>query len=279
MKIIVLLNVFCLLLASFYSLGKVELNIAQNKYMDLEYIDVGTGEFNIVIESGIGMGVSYWQPVLSELRKLPHRIIIYSRAGIGRSTDSTDVSITRSNQRLHELLTSLKIKNNIVLVGHSYGGLHVREYAVAFSEHITGIVLLDPSHELFSDQLSKLDRAWFERDDIKLNAMMTGSREWAMLQNIYKQGSLSDKGAITTIPTAIVTSSKLGESDWWIGHSAKGKEIWRNLHASLIRKNSNAIHIVSDAVGHNIPVEQPSLVVATISQLIMFVKDGDLLPK
>jgi hypothetical protein len=35
--------------------------------LKLEYIDVGAGDINIVVESGIGMGVNYWQPLLPKL--------------------------------------------------------------------------------------------------------------------------------------------------------------------------------------------------------------------
>jgi pimeloyl-ACP methyl ester carboxylesterase len=259
-------------MTSFSSFGRSNISVAEINSADLEYIDIGEGEFNIVIESGVGMGVNYWKPLLRDLQELQHRIIIYSRAGIGKSTDSTDVSLKSSNKRLNDLLTSLKVKNDIILVGHSYGGLHVREYAVSFSDQVSGMVLLDPSHELFSNKLKKLNNDWAENDDKKLNAIMAGNREWAVLQSEYKKGMLSDGGTITTIPTLVVTSSKNGESDWWIGHSSEGKKVWRNLHSSLIRNNPNSIHIISDAVGHNIPLEQPDLVISSINQLIMSVK-------
>ena len=152
--------------------------------MQLEYMDIGEGEFTIVIESGVGMGVNYWQPVLDEIKQLKQRVIIYSRAGNGQSSNTTDVSLSASNQRLHRLLNTLNIKKNIILVGHSYGGLHIREYAASFSQQIDGIVLLDPSHEQFNQALRKLDKKWALNDETTLNDLMKDSAEWQVLQDI-----------------------------------------------------------------------------------------------
>lgn len=257
---------------SFSSFSQSHVSVAEINGANIEYIDIGEGEFNIVIESGVGMGVNYWKPLLRDLQELQQRIIIYSRAGIGKSTDLPDVSLKSSNKRLNDLLATLKVKKDIILVGHSYGGLHAREYAASFSDHISGMVLLDPSHELFSNKLKKLNNEWAENDEKKLNTIMAGSREWAVLQSEYKKGMLSDGGTIMTIPTIVVTSTKNAESDWWIGHSSEGKKVWRNLHSSLIKNNPNSIHITSNVVGHNIPLEKPDLVISSINQLIMIVK-------
>lgn len=240
--------------------------------LQIEYVDIGKGDINIVIESGVGMGTSYWLPLLSRLDKLKQRIIIYSRAGNGNSSATQDVSIEQSNKRLHLLLKSLNAHKNILLVGHSYGGLHVREYAALHQDRVVGLLLLDPSHEKFSQKLVELDKSWAEKDDKKLNLALAASPEWEQLQSIYQGKQLTDNGSIDRIPTVIVTSSKLGESDWWIGHSAQGKAIWRDLHSSLISKNPNSIHIVSNLTGHNIPIDAPSMVISAIIQTIGLAK-------
>jgi hypothetical protein len=236
--------------------------------LQIEYIDTGKGDVNIVIESEVGMGAHYWLPLLPKLEKLQQRIIIYSRAGNGNSSAALDVSINRSNKRLHLLLKLLNANKNIVLVGHSYGGLHVREYAASYRKEVVGLALLDPSHEMFSHKLIELDKLWAEKDNERLNIALSNSQEWEALQSIYKKKKLSDNGSIDELPTVIVTSSKLGESDWWIGHSAEGKAIWRELHCSLISKNPNSVHIVSDLTTHNVPIDASSIAVNAIIQTI-----------
>ena len=240
--------------------------------LQIEYVDFGKGDINIVIESGIGMGASYWLPLLSKLDKINQRIIIYSRAGNGRSSATKDVSIEQSNKRLYSLLKLLNAHRNVLLIGHSYGGLHAREYAALHQKQIVGLLLLDPSHEKFSRKLSDLNKSWADRDNKKLNLVLAESPEWVHLQSIYQGRQLTDNGSIDRTPTVIVTSSQLGESDWWIGHSAKGKEIWRELHYSLISKNPNSVHVVSNLTGHNIPVDAPNIVVSAINQTISLAK-------
>ncbi|MFT7560176.1 MAG: pimeloyl-ACP methyl ester carboxylesterase [Flavobacteriales bacterium] len=236
--------------------------------VQLEYIDIGKGGHTIVIESGISTGIDYWRALLPELTLLEQRVIIYSRAGNGHSSTAGDASIKTSNTRLHALLELLEANTQLVLVGHSFGALHSRAYANAYKEQVIGMVLLDPSHEGFRKKLVELDRSWAEKDDEKLNSMLADNQEWSVLQSHYHSATLSDKGSIRAIPTVIVTSSKLDKSDWWIGYSAQGKLIWRELHASLISENPNSSHIVSSLTGHNIPIDAPSLVSSAINQVI-----------
>ena len=263
-----------LFLSSFSSYSQSNVSIAKLNGIQLEYIDTGAGSANIIIESGIGMGVNYWQPLLENLKQQNFRVIIYSRAGNGKSSQLDDVSLNISNKRLEHLLAYLNIKNNIILVGHSYGGLHARQFAANFPEKVRGIVLLDPSHELFSKELKKQNKHWAEKDDEKLNRIMNGNQEWFELQKEYSKGMLLDGGEISLIPTVIITSSKIAESDWWIGHSEIGKKIWRKLHASLIESNPNSTHIITNTVGHNIPIEKPSLVISSINQLLLILDNN-----
>lgn len=268
MKSSIFLFFISILLTHFTVLAESKVSFATIENMQLEYIDIGAGDINIIIESGVGMGVNYWKPLLAKLKMLKHRVIIYSRAGNGRSTPTMDVSISESNKRLHALLKLLNIDRNIILVGHSYRGIHVREYAISYPKQVIGLVLLDPSHEQFSKKLIQLNKAWAVRDNKRLNSLLALSQEWQVLQKIYQNEQLKDKGSIAKIPTVIVTSSKLGESDWWIGHSEQGKKIWRELYSSLIRHNPNSIHIVSNSTGHNIPIDSPNLVNIAIEQTV-----------
>jgi pimeloyl-ACP methyl ester carboxylesterase len=242
--------------------------------IQLEYIDVGAGSKTLVIESGVGMGLAYWQPFLADLSQLNIRTVIYSRAGNGQSQPSTDVSLAASNQRLEKLLTAIRAKEDLILLGHSFGGLHVRAFAAAYPDRVKGLLMLDPSHEMLETELNKYDAAWAKRDTTKLNGMLNNQPEWHQLQDIYRKKTISDDDVANKIPVVIVTSSKLNESDWWIGHSAEGKKIWRNLHQSLIRNNPNSIHIVTEQTGHNVPYDNKVLFLNSIGTLLGLMHRG-----
>ncbi len=236
--------------------------------IQLEFIELGAGSNTLVIESGVGMGLAYWQPLFADLAKLNVRTVIYSRAGNGQSQSATDVSLATSNQRLEKLLTAINAKENLFLIGHSFGGLHVRAFAAAHPARVKGLLLLEPSHELFDSELNKYDALWSQRDTTKINGMMNNHPEWVLLQQIYHQKMIADDDVTNKIPVVIVTSAKLNESDWWIGHSRQGKKIWRDLHQSLIRNNANSIHIVTDQTGHHVPQEHKLLFLNSFSALL-----------
>lgn len=241
--------------------------------IQMEYIDIGAGSKTLVIESGIGMGLAYWQPLFADLSKLNIRTVIYSRAGNGKSQAAKDVSLATSNQRLEKLLSKIHAKDNLILLGHSFGGLHVRAFAAAYPAQVKGLILLDPSHELFDSELNKYDATWAKRDSTKLNGMMNNHPEWVLLQRIYHQKMIADDDIANKIPVVIVTSSKLNESDWWIGHSVQGKKIWRDLHQSLIINNPNSIHLVTHQTGHNVSHDHKFLFLSSIRALLGLV-DG-----
>jgi len=52
-------------LTHFTVCAESKVTFATIENMQLEYIDIGTGDLNIIIESGVGMGVDYWKPLLT----------------------------------------------------------------------------------------------------------------------------------------------------------------------------------------------------------------------
>lgn len=240
----------------------------------LEYIDIGAGDYTLLVESGVGVGVDYWQPLLADLAKLNVRTIIYSRAGNGQSGSVDDISLQASNRRLALLLQTIKADNDkLILLGHSFGALHVRIFAGSHPEKVAGIVLLDPSHEGFQNALSALDKDWADRDNSRLDKMLQ-QPEWQQLQQLYQQNALADHNITQMLPAVLVTSSRLNESNWWIGHSPQGKKVWRQLHASLIDNNPNAVHFITDKTGHNVPLDDKALSLKAIDTMLLMLSAG-----
>ncbi len=265
------LLLFCLFLQPIVAQAQAQAQAVKFMVVEgvqLEYLDIGNGTTTLVVESGVGMGIAYWQPLFADFAKLDLRTIVYSRAGNGQSGAVTDVSLAASTKRLAKLLTALGINENLILLGHSYGGLHVRAFAATYPSRVKGLLLLDPSHERFDAELNRYDAAWSQRDTAKVNQMMAGHAEWQNLQAIYRGKNINDGDVANKMPTVIVTSAKLNESDWWIGHSAEGKKIWRNLHQSLICNNANSIHVVTNKTGHNMPQENKNLLFSAVDSIL-----------
>lgn len=111
----------------------------------------GSGSPTIVLEAGLGNDSMTWggvQPVLSSTT----RVCSYDRAGFGWSDplpaprDADHVAA-----ELHELLLQAKVTGPIVLMGHSIGGMYLRDYATRYPADIVGIVFEDSSTPLQDD--------------------------------------------------------------------------------------------------------------------------------
>ncbi|MEL3971681.1 alpha/beta fold hydrolase [Rossellomorea oryzaecorticis] len=109
----------------------------------LEYMVLGEGKTPLVLEVGIGGSFYNWWPFVQELRK-DFTIVMYHRAGYGKSkVSSNQRDIKNIAEELDSLLIHLAIKEKFVLVGHSFGGLCVQQYAKMFPEKLKAVVLID----------------------------------------------------------------------------------------------------------------------------------------
>lgn len=103
----------------------------------------GVGTPTIILDARLGAGALIWggvQPVLSRTT----RVCAYDRAGYGWSDalppprDADHVA-----DELHSLLRAAKIDSPIVLMGHSIGGVYIRDYASRYPDGVAGLIFVD----------------------------------------------------------------------------------------------------------------------------------------
>jgi len=87
-------------------------------------------------------------------------VVLYDRAGLGRSDEGPWPTGERIVDDLHALLYAARIPPPYVLVGHSAGGLHVRLYAARHPEQVAALVLVDSSHPDQSHRLRQRCGSW-----------------------------------------------------------------------------------------------------------------------
>lgn len=110
----------------------------------LYLFEEGEGEATVLFESGIGATHLNWRGIQDPIATLAHTIT-YDRAGLGWSspcpTPRTPGNIAAE---LHQMLETAGFEPPYVLVGHSFGGLVMRRFALLYPEEVSGVVLVDP---------------------------------------------------------------------------------------------------------------------------------------
>jgi len=108
----------------------------------LRMIDSGTGT-PVVLIHGLGESMYAWRHALPSLVGVGYRVIAFDNRGFGFSEKPAHGYSTAAYARLVlALLDSLHI-TSAVLVGHSMGGMIAAEVALAHSDRVRGLVLID----------------------------------------------------------------------------------------------------------------------------------------
>lgn len=104
----------------------------------------GSGEPTVLFESGIGATHLNWRGIQDPIATLTHTIT-YDRTGLGWSSPCRTPRIPGNiATELHQMLATAGLKPPYVLVGHSFGGLVMRRFALLYPEEVLGVVLVDP---------------------------------------------------------------------------------------------------------------------------------------
>lgn len=110
----------------------------------LHLYELGSGDPAVILEAGISATSLNWRHIQHAVSGFT-RAVAYDRGGLGWSdpclAPRTPSGIARE---LRTLLRAAAIEPPYVLVGHSFGALVVRRYALLYPEEVAGLVLVDP---------------------------------------------------------------------------------------------------------------------------------------
>lgn len=121
----------------------------------LAYQFTGEGELTFVIDTALGTCSAEWRHIARTL-ELYGRVLVYDRAGYGQSTGSSLERTPRNiADELKRLLDFLNIERNVVVIGHSQGGLYAVQFALMYTGSVCGLILLDPATP-YDDEFKKV---------------------------------------------------------------------------------------------------------------------------
>lgn len=107
----------------------------------------GLGSPVVVVENGLGDFSFDWTLVQTQVSRYT-RICTYDRAGYAWSDPGPKPrTFAQLNLELHDALGKLGEKGPFVLVGHSYGGPVMINFASTYPNEAVGLVLVDSAHQ------------------------------------------------------------------------------------------------------------------------------------
>lgn len=111
--------------------------------LNLEYKIIGKDKPVLVVETGIGSSFYDWYSIVEDLKE-DFTIVLYHRCGYGKSQDPKTPRTTKNiAEELNYFLDKIGIKEEFILVGHSFGGLCAQHYAKMYPHRLKGIMLID----------------------------------------------------------------------------------------------------------------------------------------
>ncbi len=118
----------------------VEIERGQKLYV----VEKGSGGPAVIFEAGIAATNLNWCHIQTQVSNFT-ATASYDRTGLGWSSPCRTLRTPGNiSSELHTMLESAGLKPPYILVGHSFGGLVMRRYAVMYPEEVAGVVLVDP---------------------------------------------------------------------------------------------------------------------------------------
>jgi pimeloyl-ACP methyl ester carboxylesterase len=242
------------------------------------YIDCkGTGSPTVILESGLEGDVVTWKDVHPEVAKFT-RVCRYDRTGLAHSDygpTPRDAELTA--QDLHTLLTRANISPPYILVGHSFGGLLIRRYAFDFPEEVTGMIFIDSLQEDWWDEALATLPSDPSGDDARLASFRLYLTDgWRNPSNNFETmnipavvDQIRETGDFGDMPITVLTAARFTVLN--PGLPPELETALANLFAEeqsrLAALSTNGIQTVIPDTGHNMPRENPQIIIDAIRQM------------
>jgi len=270
--------------------------LVQFKHHRLHVHCIGSGDTTVLFEPGLGGSALEWVPIQEAISQRA-RACIYDRAGYAWSDPSPFPRNARYLAReARKLLQELELTESLVLVGHSYGGIIVRELAQQMGSSVAALVLIDSSHE---DQFSRLEASGgksimptgtnfvispIEAPENLPNDIKRKIKAFSRMRKTYsathaemaefRRSATQLKSARTTVDYPVTVVSRglnlFTDTDSSVDRDA----VWQELQNDLVSLSSDGRFVKAHTSGHHVHSDDPALIVGILDGLIDEIKKG-----
>lgn len=215
------------------------------------------GRPTVVMDAGYGDFSKAWDSVIGEISKLSS-VLIYDRAGLGKSEASTNPRTSREMvKELKELLIETKIKPPYILVGHSFGGVNMRMYATKYRNEVCGLVLVDSTPEDYRERFLPTMSLDFQQ---AYNKQFVYEGNYDEFMESLKQ--LRENRQKLNVPIIVLSAGKKSH------YSRESQELWNEMQREILEISSNGELVIAENSAHYIQNDEPDVVVSAIKKLI-----------
>jgi len=148
--VLVLIGLSLILSCNKAKIKETTIDLSSHKLVT--YSVIKNTKYLVVFESVLGFDHISWNRtnIIREVSSFTD-VLLYDRAGIGKSENGPGPrNIERLSAELGSVIYKLSDGRKVILVGHSLGGIIIRDYAIKNPEKTAAILFVDPSHELYN---------------------------------------------------------------------------------------------------------------------------------
>ena len=254
----------------------------------------GSGAPLVVLETGLGGSFAGWGFVQPEVSRFT-RVCSYDRAGVGYSDPGPSPRTAgRIARDLRHLLDRTGASESLVLVGASSGGFSMRLFATEHPGRVTGLVLVDASHENQHHEVPPIARfvpvlasiGAFRllgiSFDLDPESFAPPVRAYARATQFRAAGYKAAASEITHIqqsadevrasrrtlphPVVVISGGRGADADW------------RALQRDQVGLSPRGCQRVAEDSGHVVPRDQPEVIVDVIRALVTAAREGRDVP-
>lgn len=263
----------------------------------LHYVLDGESQENpmIVLESGAGANLLDWSLVQLQLAKIAP-VLAYDRAGFGWSEPSpADRSVEQIADDLHALLQQVG-KPPYILVGHSFGGLYLRQFVTSYPDDVLGLILVDASVPAMLEEqdtegeIGRLKRVQlFKRFGLLrllIKRILTRAMELSPAERKrYLALALSDTGqALDEVKPVFRHGVNLPDSlgdlplivvSRGVTEESSASQRWHDYQKTMLDLSTNSQHLIGQRGSHFVQMVEPGLVSGAVMDMLDQIKESD----
>lgn len=224
------------------------------------------GKPTVILQSGARSHMGTWSVIVPLLAVEGYGVLAYDRPGLGISEvvegERTGMDIAKE---LNLLLNRLNIDTELILVGHSMGGMYQAIYNDLYPDNVKGLIMIDSPNGTWE---KRLRGCLSNRQNVERDSTLTAMRDqWSAMVVKEYQGAQASFDYMDSIqlknPLTIISG---GSQSWPLSYNRDClSNAWTHVQQGLKKLRQGAKKQVSASSGHGIPQQDPWIVLKAIA--------------